>query len=143
MEKKDTLDMIMRLARVSRRRRPYDPGGRQLSRSVFRTMYILRESGPMRASQLAEGLDIRPASLTGQLRKMEDQGLIRKDRDPVDRRAYLVTLTPQGESELDRSRQERQARSKRLEEALTSEEAKQFALLADKLIAFFEAEESL
>lgn len=140
MEKKDTLDMIMRLTRASRRRKPLEAEGSRFSRSVFRAMVVLKKEGTMRASELAERLDIRPASLTEQLVRMEGQGLVRRERDPADRRVVQVMLTDEGHRQLDRNREERLAWSKKLQEALTEEEAGQFARLAEKLIAFFEAE---
>ncbi|NLA95950.1 MAG: MarR family transcriptional regulator [Clostridiaceae bacterium] len=140
MENKDTLDIIMRLARVTRRSHPAKSKGHHHSRSVFRALVILREAGAMRASDLAERLDIRPASLTEQLMKMEQHGLIRREKDPADMRVTLVTLTEKGSLELDRSREERLAWSEKLQKALTEEEHQQFAELAEKLIAFFEAE---
>ena len=139
MKNKDILDIIMRLSRVSRRRRQEQPGGHRLSRSSYRAMVILRKEGSMRASDLAERLDIRPASLTEQLTRMEQLGLIRREKDPDDKRVVLVVLTGQGVLELDRDRENRLAWSKKLEEALTEEEHQTFAELAEKLIAFFEA----
>lgn len=139
MKNKDILDIIMRLSRVSRRRRQEEPGGRRLSRSVYRAMVILRKEGAMRASDLAERLDIRPASLTEQLTRMEQLGLIRREKDPDDMRVVLVVLSEQGMLELDRDREHRLAWNKKLEEALTEEEHQTFAELAEKLIAFFEA----
>lgn len=139
MENKDTLDYIMRLARVTRRNRP----GRKednLSRSAFRVMANLRKKGPMRASDLARQLDIRPASLTEQLTGMEARGLIRREKDPADMRALLVILTDQGRGELDRSREERLSWNAKFQEALTEEEHAQFARLSEKLINFFEKE---
>ena len=140
MENKDTLDIIMRLARVTRRSHPAKNKGHQLSRSVFRALVILREAGAMRASDLAERLDIRPASLTEQLMRMEQHGLISREKDPADMRAVLVALTEKGSRELDRSREDRLAWSKKLQGALTEEEHRQFAELAEKLITFFETE---
>ena len=139
MKNKDILDIIMRLSRVTRRRRQEEPGDRRLSRSVYRAMVILRKEGAMRASDLAERLDIRPASLTEQLTRMEQLGLIRREKDPDDKRDVLVVLTGQGVLELDRDRENRLAWSKKLEEALTEDEHQTFAELAEKLIAFFEA----
>ncbi len=139
MENKDTLDYIMRLARVTRRNRP----GRKedsLSRSAFRVMANLHKKGPMRASDLARQLDIRPASLTEQLTGIESRGLIRREKDPADMRALLVILTDQGRGELDRSREERLSWNAKFQEALTEEEHAQFARLSEKLISFFEKE---
>ena len=140
MENKDTLDTIMRLARVTRRNHPGRSRGHHFSRSISRSLMILQEEGTMRASELAERLDIRPASLTEQLTKMEAHGLIQREKDPADRRAILVTLTKSGKARLDKDRAERQAWNKKLEAAMTEEELGNFAQLAEKLIAFFEAQ---
>lgn len=48
------------------------------------------------AGGLASTLHLHPSTLTGILRRLEDQGLVRRGVDPTDRRKSLLWLTPKG-----------------------------------------------
>jgi DNA-binding MarR family transcriptional regulator len=60
------------------------------------TLGALREEGPMRSGALGSRLGIRPSTLTRNLERLEDRGLIRRETDPEDARASRVRLTPRG-----------------------------------------------
>ncbi len=53
-------------------------------------------AGPTRPSTIAQGLDISPAAVTQLLDRLEERRLILRTPDPEDRRATVVSLTPQG-----------------------------------------------
>jgi len=59
------------------------------------TLEALAEGG-MRLSDLGTRLGITPSTLTRNLSRLEERGLIRKEVDPVDGRAQRVTLTAAG-----------------------------------------------
>lgn len=52
--------------------------------------------GDLRLSDLGKRLGIAPSTLTRNLARLEDRGLVRKEPDPVDGRAQLVALTDAG-----------------------------------------------
>ncbi len=52
--------------------------------------------GGLRLSDLGTRLGIAPSTLTRNLARLEERGLIRKERDPSDGRAQRVVLTDQG-----------------------------------------------
>jgi len=52
--------------------------------------------GALRLSDLGKRLGIAPSTLTRNLARLEERGLIRKEADPIDRRAQLVALTDAG-----------------------------------------------
>ncbi|HYL07082.1 MAG TPA: MarR family transcriptional regulator [Candidatus Udaeobacter sp.] len=64
-----------------------------------RLLRRLRE-GPRSAGALASELGVAAPSLTRQLQKLEDKGLIVRTMDPEDRRRVVVTLTPAGDKVL-------------------------------------------
>src|SRR5882757_804065 len=72
--------------------------GLSLSRTKMLQMLELR--GPSQQAVLAEALDLAPRSVTQTLEGLERDGLIKRRRDPADRRGKLVTLTPAGTSAL-------------------------------------------
>jgi DNA-binding MarR family transcriptional regulator len=62
-----------------------------------RALTELRRHGGMRLSALSERLRIAPRSGTEVVDALEERGLVKRTPDADDRRATLVTLTPQGE----------------------------------------------
>jgi DNA-binding MarR family transcriptional regulator len=52
--------------------------------------------GNLRLSDLGKRLGIAPSTLTRNLARLEERGLISKEPDPIDGRAQLVTLTDSG-----------------------------------------------
>ena len=49
-----------------------------------------------RMSQLGEQRLLTPSGITRAVARLEERGLVRRDQDPADGRAYFATLTPQG-----------------------------------------------
>ncbi|WP_338668938.1 MarR family winged helix-turn-helix transcriptional regulator [Pseudodesulfovibrio methanolicus] len=56
---------------------------------------ILLENGPLPQGELLEILDVRSSSLSELLRKLEDRGLILRERNPEDRRGFIISPTDQ------------------------------------------------
>ncbi|EGB15622.1 transcriptional regulator, MarR family [Pseudodesulfovibrio mercurii] len=56
---------------------------------------ILLENGPMPQGELLEILDVRSSSLSELLRKLEDRGLILRERNEEDRRSFIISPTDQ------------------------------------------------
>jgi len=56
---------------------------------------ILLENGPMPQGELLEILDVRSSSLSELLRKLEDRGLVLRERNPEDRRGFIISPTDQ------------------------------------------------
>jgi DNA-binding MarR family transcriptional regulator len=59
------------------------------------TLEALSDGG-LRLSDLGKRLGIAPSTLTRNLARLEERGLIRKEPDPIDGRAQLVALTDSG-----------------------------------------------
>jgi len=57
---------------------------------------LIEHFGVVTPGDLADVLHVHPSSLTGNLRRLEKAGLIRRKRDPSDGRRAILTLTPQG-----------------------------------------------
>ncbi|MEZ7198152.1 MarR family winged helix-turn-helix transcriptional regulator [Pseudodesulfovibrio karagichevae] len=60
-----------------------------------RVLSLLLENGPMPQGELLEILDVRSSSLSELLRKLEDRGLILRERNPEDRRGFIISPTDQ------------------------------------------------
>ena len=62
-----------------------------------RALGVLGRHGGMRLSALSEHLRIAPRSTTEVVDALQQHGLVQRTPDPDDRRAIVVTLTPEGE----------------------------------------------
>jgi DNA-binding MarR family transcriptional regulator/SAM-dependent methyltransferase len=61
------------------------------------TLEVLKMEGAVRLSTLGRRLGISPSTLTRNLQRLEERGLIERTADPEDARAAIATLTPAGE----------------------------------------------
>ncbi|WP_130176908.1 MarR family transcriptional regulator [Cryobacterium sp. SO1] len=68
----------------------------QLSFSSLSVLHTLSRRGPSRLSDLVESEQIKQPALTAATAKLEREGLVARSPDPVDRRAVLISLTPEG-----------------------------------------------
>jgi DNA-binding MarR family transcriptional regulator len=68
-----------------------------LNLSQASMLVFVHESGPLRQSQLARRLGQGRASTGAMIDQLERRELVERQADPADRRAWLVTITKQGE----------------------------------------------
>ena len=57
---------------------------------------ILLDLGKLNQREIGRLMDIKPATVTNQVKNMEAKGLIKRRKDPKDDRFMNVTLTPKG-----------------------------------------------
>jgi MarR family transcriptional regulator, transcriptional regulator for hemolysin len=84
-------------------------------------------------SAMAKSMGITAATLTHHLNALERQGLVRRWREPGDRRSQRVELTEQGSALFDRLREVAVAYDARLRGRLSEAEAEQLAGLLDRI----------
>lgn len=56
---------------------------------------LLESAGPMTAGQLADLTGLTTGAITGMINRLEEAGLVRRERDPADGRRVIVRLTPE------------------------------------------------
>jgi DNA-binding MarR family transcriptional regulator len=61
-----------------------------------RALSVLARHGTMRLSELSDHLRIAARSVTEVVDALEERGLVTRQPDPSDRRATLLSLTPEG-----------------------------------------------
>ncbi|MFG3015461.1 MarR family winged helix-turn-helix transcriptional regulator [Streptomyces cinerochromogenes] len=81
-----------------------------LESSAYGLLIRLDELGGQRATELAAYIGVGKATMSRQLRALEDLGLIAREPDPADGRAWLVTLTEEGRRRVGTVREARRAR---------------------------------
>lgn len=82
----------------------------ELESAAYGLLVRLESAGQQRATDLAAYFGVGKATMSRQLRALEDLGLVAREPDPADGRAFLVRLTAEG---LDRYRSVRDARRER------------------------------
>ncbi|MCX4513222.1 MarR family transcriptional regulator [Streptomyces sp. NBC_01619] len=82
----------------------------ELEPAAYGLLVRLEESGAQRATELAAYFGVGKATMSRQLRALEELGLVVREPDPADGRASLVRLTEEG---LTRFRAVRKARRDR------------------------------
>lgn len=98
-----------------------------LESSAYGLLARLEESGPLRATELAAYIGVGKATMSRQLRALEQLGLVAREPDPADGRAWLVHLTGEGR---ERFRRVRDARRERYVRQLTGWDRAEVAELA-------------
>lgn len=81
-----------------------------LEPSAYGLLVRLDECGKQRATELAAYIGIGKATMSRQLRALEELGLVAREPDPADGRAWLVALTGEGRERVSRVRAARRAR---------------------------------
>ncbi|MFE0422809.1 MarR family winged helix-turn-helix transcriptional regulator [Streptomyces sp. NPDC058953] len=81
-----------------------------LEPAAYGLLVRLEDAGAQRATDLAAYFGVGKATMSRQLRALEDVGLVIREPDPADGRASLVRLTAEG---LERFRRVRDARRER------------------------------
>ncbi|MQY34779.1 hypothetical protein SRB17_27490 [Streptomyces sp. RB17] len=103
------LTVLLRRARASQGEmaREVHP---DLESSAYGLLIRLDECGGRRATELAAYIGVGKATMSRQLRALEELGLIAREPDPADGRAWLVTLTEEGRGRVGKVREARRAR---------------------------------
>jgi MarR family transcriptional regulator, transcriptional regulator for hemolysin len=128
----------LRLARTARavtqafERAMAEAGG---SASAWQVLLLVRSGQWGAQSRMAEAMGITGATLTHHLNGLEAQGLVRRWREPSNRRVQLVELTPEGEALFDRLRAVAVAHDRRLRAGFGEDELGRLAALLDRLQA--------
>jgi DNA-binding MarR family transcriptional regulator len=77
-----------------------------LPHAAMRLLGRLDELGPTRISDLAKADRCSQPTMSTLVQRQEEQGWVRREPDPADSRASLISLTEAGLTELQRARQE-------------------------------------
>ena len=80
----------------------------ELEAGAYGLLSSIERKSPVRPSDLAACLGVGKATISRQVKILEELGLVGREPDPLDRRAHRLVLTPQGRQLLDRVRTARQ-----------------------------------
>lgn len=99
----------------------------------FGLLSILDAEGPVSQQELGRQLGIDPSSMVARMDALEKLGLVARERSADDRRAYEISLTPEGRKALKQLQAEARKYGKEFFRALTPEEQEQLNMLLLKL----------
>jgi DNA-binding MarR family transcriptional regulator len=101
--------------------------------STSRLMRILAEQDDLTAGAISEILDIRPSSVTELINKLEKRGLVEKKPDKGDKRVTRISLTKQGQEQINSRAHARDEYSEEIFESLSKSEQETLNQLLTKL----------
>ncbi|MCL4153571.1 UNVERIFIED_CONTAM: hypothetical protein GTU68_062158 [Idotea baltica] len=99
----------------------------------WRVMRVIDDAGMIDASQLAEKSALLLPSLTRILQALEDEGAIKRIKDPDDKRRTLISLTDRSRYAIEKAAESTQAAYREIEEQFGAENMAQLLELLDKL----------
>ncbi len=96
------------VGKLQRRLRPTIAGSSAgLTPTKSSVLFTVVRTGPVRITTLAEDEGLNPTMLSRVLAALQDDGLVKRTVDPLDRRAALVEATAKGKRLRERMRGER------------------------------------
>ncbi|WP_019631773.1 MarR family winged helix-turn-helix transcriptional regulator [Actinomadura atramentaria] len=126
--------VLARVGRLGRTRMADMLRERGLTLWDFAVLTALDDAPPSSQRELAAQFGIDPSDLVDVVGRLLDLGLAARERDPADRRRYLVALTPAGRAELDRLTDRAAALDATLLAPLTPDERTVLTDLLDRLL---------
>jgi DNA-binding MarR family transcriptional regulator len=72
-----------------------------LSRTAIAALYLLEQKGDLKATEIAEMLQITSGAVTFIVDQLIEQGVVDRDRDVVDSRVVIMKITPAGRAFLE------------------------------------------
>jgi DNA-binding MarR family transcriptional regulator len=123
----------LRLAITRTARRLRQEAGEDLSPSLAAALATVERHGPLAPSRLAEIERVKRPTATRILTRLEEAGLVERERDPRDGRGVLVTISDEGRRTLRRMRSRKTAYLARRLRELPPEDADLLDRAADVL----------
>ncbi|RAJ41390.1 DNA-binding MarR family transcriptional regulator [Kitasatospora sp. SolWspMP-SS2h] len=104
----------------------------ELEAGAYVLLGFIRESGRARVTDVGLHFGVGKATVSRQIRAIEELGLLHRETDPLDRRASLVSLTEEGERRFAAAREVRMARFRASLSGWELGELEQFARLLER-----------
>ena len=99
--------------------------------------WLVRQEEDVHPGDLAEKLSLVPGRMTDILKTLEKKGMIRRERDPEDRRRVLVRITPKGARSVTERREQIRVQYSGLYEALGLDDTVKLIELLHKVNRYF------
>jgi len=93
----------------------------ELTREQLRVIFLLSFKGRASPGEVAESFGVPKANVTSVIDRLVGKGLVSRQENPGDRRSYILSLTEEGRSQVERLREIGAARIKRVLERMPDE----------------------
>ena len=93
----------------------------ELTREQLRVIFLLSFKGRVSPGEVAESFGVPKANVTSVIDRLVGKGLVSRQENPDDRRSYILSLTEEGRSQVERLREIGTARIKRVLERMPDE----------------------
>ena len=100
--------------------------------------WLVRQQEDVHPGDLAEKLSLVAGRMTDILKTLEKKGMIRRERDPEDRRRVLVRITPKGARSVTERREQIRVQYSGLYEALGLDDTVKLIELLHKVNRYFD-----
>ncbi|EUJ23566.1 hypothetical protein PGRAN_07898 [Listeria grandensis FSL F6-0971] len=107
----------------------------QMSATKVEILYRLSCAGEQNQQALQRSLDLDAAAITRHLKKLEEDGLLIREKRVPDRRATFIRLTELGETRLAALTAQKEAFQKELLDGLSEQELAHFADILERMSA--------
>lgn len=132
-------ELTTRLGWLSRRRFEQELDAFNITVPQFMALRCIAENeAGCNMSELAEASNQVSATMTGIVDRLEDRGLVMRERDPRDRRAQRVALTPAGKALMQQIRRHKQAWIGQFLSTLSPEERRLMIQMARRYLEVIE-----
>ena len=98
-----TMEAMIRTARLHRALCDRETAVIGIHRSQNRMLACLSRFGALSQNALALKMQITPAVVTVTVQKLLDAGYVERLENPADHRAYLISITPEGQEVVDKT----------------------------------------
>lgn len=110
-------------------------GPEPLERAAYAILGMLNDEGPMRAAELAGRFHLDASTVSRQIATLVDRGLVVREPDAEDRRAFWLLGTPGGREALEATRAARRRIVRDVLEAWSLQDRAAFASLLEQFNA--------
>lgn len=125
MDKKENIKSIIGLMHSlmlsAKARDPHPWLHLELTREQLRVIFLLSFKGRVSPGEVAESFGVPKANVTSVIDRLVGRGLVNRQENPDDRRSYILSLTEEGRSQVERLREIGTARIKRVLERMPDE----------------------
>ena len=125
--------MLGNLDKVMRQLRRMPIGTHKTSRGTYRLLKKVLDTPGISTRELAELMDIRRASLNEKLLRLENEGMILRNKDSKDQRIQLVHLKESALEHMEKIKETRLEKSIAISDILSEQEIQDLSHLANKL----------
>ena len=109
MDKKENIESIIGLINnlmlSTKAHEPHPWLHLELTREQLRVMFLLSFKGRSSPGEVAASFGVPKANVTSIIDRLVEKGLISRQENPDDRRSYILSLTEEGKSQVERLRE--------------------------------------